>query len=196
MDRKSSLKEAALTFLAPKYQVHLQNIMGYIKNNRELICQEFCQELLPFIESVRQQQLGEKKEIRYVLISSLFSSTITKSYEYQIAFYSEELYLDPVESSFYWCPQYVFDNIEDDIEQFSQSVKEQIVNLRKHELEEIRQMYANDYHIISGIFFKKIIATALKMGGIHNLNLAKDLEIYFGIYMDKVVKIAEIKRDD
>lgn len=196
-DRKLELRDAASQFLSAKYEIHLEETRRYIDENKERLCINFSNEMRPFIDHVfqQQQEIG-KKNIRYVFISSLFSSTVTKSYEYQIAFYDDAFYFDPIESCFYWSPNFIFNHVDEDIEQFADGIKEHIVCLRKHELEEIRQMYTNEHHIIAGLFFENTIIEVLKNSNIKKLGLEREVDIYFGIYMDRAVQIAQIKRDE
>lgn len=57
-------------------------------------------------------------------------------------------------------------------------------------------MYTNEHHIIAGLFFENTIIEVLKNSNIKKLGLEREVDIYFGIYMDRAVQIAQIKRDE
>lgn len=197
MDRKSEFIRLASQFLALKYEFRAINLAERIQEDHEHICSMLKDVLNPFVNFVdNQQQTEGKKEIRYIMISSLFSSAITRSYEYQIAFCNEDWYLDPIESCFYWTPNFIFNEIDKDIEEFAFSIRNKIPGPKNYELNEIRKLYIEQIHILSGLFFENVFPLALEGSGFRRLAIADQVDIYFGIYMDRSVQIAQIKRDD
>ena len=54
-----------------------------------------------------------KKEIQYILISMLNSSIVTKSYEYEMAFYDNRFYLDENPICLYFKLKFLFDFFEE-----------------------------------------------------------------------------------
>ena len=82
MDRQELLRQAAQTYLTPCCQNAASLALAAFTEQQEEILGGLSRRVSGLVETVRQQQeRGEKKALRYLVVSSLFSSTVTRSYE-------------------------------------------------------------------------------------------------------------------
>ena len=191
MDRQELLRQAAQTYLTPCYQNAASLALAAFTEQQEEILGGLSRRVSGLVETVRQQQeRGEKKALRYLVVSSLFSSTVTRSYEYEFALYDSELYLDPTESCFYWAPEFLFRQVEQDMACFAEQAGRELVRIRAFELEEVRRMYVNGFHPAAGLFLQQVLPNILEQNGLFSLSLEQEFSVHFGIYMEQRVESA------
>lgn len=194
MDRQELLQQAAQRYLTPCYENAVNQAVASFAEERGQILDGLSHKVSGLVETVRcQQKRGEKKMLRYLMISSLLSSAVTRSYEYEFAFYDSELYLDPTESCFYWSPEFLFRQVEPDMARFAEQVGRELARVRAFELEEIRRMYINGFHLVTGLLLQEVLPGILEQSGLFSLALEQEFSVHFGAYMEQFVEIASAK---
>lgn len=191
MDRQELLRQAAQTYLTPCYENAVRLAFSAFTEQQTEILGGLSQKVSGLVETVgRQQARGEKKALRYLMVSSLLSSAVTRSYEYEFALYDSELYLDPTESCFYWTPGFLFRQVEQDMARFAEQAGRELVRIRAFELEEVRRMYINGFHLVAGLFLQEVLPDILEQCGLFSLSLEQEFSVHFGTYMEQFVEIA------
>lgn len=196
MDRTKELSETAKEVLTPRYLSNLISIQSYYQTYQGSIFQELIKSLRKLMLTVKEQQnCGVKGTIQYAVISYLYSSIITKSYDFQISFYDDLLYLDPIESCIYWCPNFIFRYIDEDICFLKKALQATFIRIRDYEIDDIRRRYVEEYLTLAASLFQNNIVEILKACNIDELKLDDEVQILFGGYIDNLLKIGVIKRE-
>lgn len=138
-------------------------------------------------EGIMQCQQKSKK-VKYIIISILESSTLTKSYDLQVAFYSEKIYADDMPIYVYWKPMLAFTKLEEDLAFFKQKVSEKAIRVRDYEMDLIREKYLINHYFFILLFLLQIIPD-LFVSDEHCSSIKDDLQVMFGRYMEKTILI-------
>ena len=102
MDRQDAIFKFAQVVLQERAQSRYQQICEDYTANKQQIVNDFYQAVGQLIALTKRQQTERQKQpIRYVAALYLFSSAITKTYEFQLSLFDERYFLDPTESCVY-----------------------------------------------------------------------------------------------
>lgn len=136
----------------------------------------------------------EKRELRYVAISPLSSGVITRSYECQTALFDGEPYVEENPLCFYWTPEFIYQDMEADMQDFRELVSRDIIRLREDEVEEIRRKYAFCHAYASMLFLDRIFKEIKKLP-FWQRTAGMDVKVLYGTYMEKMVEIGKGEAD-
>lgn len=89
MDRTEKIDQVINDYRAERFAERKEEIKEYYKANRNEICWEFTRKVRRGIQSCQKEQ----KAVKNIILSVLYSSSLTKSYELQIAFCDERMFL-------------------------------------------------------------------------------------------------------
>ncbi len=132
------------------------------------------------------QQISKK--VKYIIISILESSTLTKSYDLQVAFYGEKIYADDTPVYVYWKPMFVFSKLEEDMAFFKQKVSEKEVRVRDYEMDIIREKYIINHYFFILLFLLQIMPDLI-VSDEHFSGIKDGIQVMFGRYMEKPILI-------
>ena len=132
------------------------------------------------------QQMSKK--VKYIIISILESSTLTKSYDLQVAFYGEKIYADDTPVYIYWKPMFAFSKLEEDMAFFKKKVSEKEVRVRDYEMDIIREKYLINHYFFILLFLLQIIPD-LFVSDEQCSSIKDDIQVMFGRYMEKPILI-------
>ena len=90
MDRTEKIDQVINDYRAERFADRKEEIKEYYKANRNEICWEFTRKVRRGIQSCQKEQ----KAVKNIILSVLYSSSLTKSYELQIAFCDERMFFD------------------------------------------------------------------------------------------------------
>lgn len=99
-----------------------------------------------FKECYESQQLGKKGKIEVFHICYLLSSCLTKSYNIQMALYDSSFYLDLVQVTKTWNPNFIFQYYEREMEIYEKKAKLNILQFQYSDMEKIRLKYYEMYY--------------------------------------------------
>ena len=88
MDRTEKIDQVINDYRAERFAERKEEIKEYYKANRNEICREFTRKVRRGIQSCQKEQ----KAVKNIILSVLYSSSLTKSYELQIAFCDERMF--------------------------------------------------------------------------------------------------------
>ncbi len=128
------------------------------------------------------------KKIKYIIISILESSALTKSYDLQVAFYDEKIYADDTPVYVYWKPLLAFSKLEEDMAFFKQKVSEKEVRVKDYEMDIIREKYLINHYFFILLFLLQIIPD-LFVSDKQCTSIRDDIQVMFGRYMEKSILI-------
>lgn len=107
-----------------KYQLHLLSSLDML-----------------FSACVEKQQSGQKSSVRYLCFHNLYASIETGIYEYKIALYDKNLYLDRNETAIYWFPVYYNPIIEKDMEALKVLLQKNFIRVRDFDIKLMQKYY-------------------------------------------------------
>lgn len=170
---------------------------AFIKKDYEANQEQYDKDIMAKIESLltRWENIygNETEGLKYVLISPLGSGVITKSYEFQIALFDQRLYLDENPLCLYWTPEFIYKDVETDMDTYKKMASKEIIRLRGDEINEMRRRYVLCHSYIAMFYMDKIIRQ-MKEQPIWQKVFIRDARVLYGTYMEQTVEIG-VKRE-
>lgn len=188
-EREELLEQIAQGYLEERYNITVQQVKDYYRLHQNEILEQFCDKLQEGMEKCG----GMAKGIKYVVISMLESSILTQSYDLQIAFYDQSLYLDAKAVYVYWKPEFLFAHVEEDLAFCRKKVAQKVVGIKEYEIEEIRGKYIANHYFLVFLLLKEMIFRIMNQDGKWPGNLPKDTDFLFGRYMEKLMPLYQKK---
>ncbi len=175
-----------------------QNRLLSIKTDYETDQYRYDREVIGMIEKLLQRwkQLydGQTKELQYIVISPLNSGVITRSYEFQIALFDQDLYIEENPLCAYWTPTFIYRDIEEDIMLYRQKASKEIIRLREDEIYEIRRRYTLCHAYITMFYLNKIVRKVYELP-IWSEIAVQDIKVLYGAYMEQMVELGIAQKE-
>lgn len=185
MEREQTIRELSVKFLYDRYQSRLREIQFCCEKKEE----ETIKTLILAVAEGAEQCREKGKKVKYIILTLLESSILTKTYEIMIAFYDEMIYLDKASVYVYWCPSFIFRGIESDFDDLRAYLKEKVIRLKESELAGVRRNYVLNYIGLAAEFFRSSIPQILARMGEQGVELDEKFEIAMGRFMEKPVRL-------
>lgn len=183
MDRVKKLEEIFNKYLPEKYADSKEKMYKYFWSNRTQISKSFEDVWLHGILCCKEKE----KQVKHIVISILYSSNLTGSYELQIAFWDDRIYVEDNPVYEYWAPTFIFEHIEDDMRFFKKKMIAEVPRIKEYELESIRGAYILNHYFLVIMLLMELIPAVPKEKYMEAGILAEDVEISFGRYMEKTI---------
>lgn len=183
MKREKELEQIIMKYLPERYEKSKKSIKEYYHESAEKICEELEKNICHGI--LECKKLG--KRINHIVVSILYSSSLTKSYELQIAFLDNRIYLDDVPVYEYWVPEFIFKNIEDDLQFLKKMASADIPRIKEYEMEPIRYTYVLNHYFLVLLYIKQVIPGIIEKLSVQHNVMEKKIMVSFGRYMEKGV---------
>lgn len=184
MEREQSIRELSVKFLKDCYQSRLGEIQSFCEKKEE----ESRKALILAVAEGAERCRESGKKVKYVILTPLESSILTKTYEIMIAFYDETIYLDKAPVYVYWCPSFIFRGIENDLDDLRAYLRGRVIRLKELELMEVRRNYVINYIGLAVELFRSSIPRMLVRMREQGLELDEKFEIAMGRFMEKPVR--------
>lgn len=189
MERWEEIEKKAYPILEERIKKNTDEIMSYYLQHEVEIQEEFVKTIFQGLKEGKKR----KKEIQYILISMLNSSIVTKSYEYEMAFYDNRFYLDEKPICLYFKLKFLFDFFEEDMKDLKKKLGGCVIRLQEYEVNEIGKEYVLNYYALGTVLLKQMAEQSfLVLGEMKEevvSSLSKDVVILFGRYMEKPMKL-------
>ncbi|MCL1924631.1 MAG: hypothetical protein FWF50_03505 [Defluviitaleaceae bacterium] len=183
MNRKEEVINLAENFLLRKIEPNFNKLEKYLEENKELIVENFSEKLNELFElAIIQQKASIKEPIEYMYISFLRSSMLVESYEFCIDLFNEMIWLDKEETTIYFPLKFIFQYIDQDIEDMKSFVNRKIPQFN---LDELKYQYSQCYIPFAALVINKIINEAISKTNFYMLQIAESFKVLFGGYMEK-----------
>ena len=183
MKREKALEQIIMKYLPERYEKSKESIKEYYHENAGKICEELERNICHGI--LECEKLG--KRINHIVVSILYSSSLTKSYELQIAFLDNRIYLDDVPVYEYWAPEFIFKNIEDDLQFLKKMASADMPRIKEYEMEPIRFKYVHNHYFMVLLLIKQVIPGIIEKLFIQHDIMENKIMVSFGRYMEKGV---------
>ena len=134
------------------------------------------------LEAVLKGFAVENEEGR-LIISSLRSSYITGSFDFYIAFYADEPFVEEEPDSVCCSMKFLLEGIGEDLECMEKKLRKQFIRVMSSEVEEIRRWYMEEiYGEFEGIFRRLL----------EDMKEERHVDVFFGSYMDRLEAIGRV----
>ena len=185
IDRKEEILKIGQDLLQERFLLNEKEIFLKYNNNKDSILKELNLKIQEFISKNFKIEENSNK-IKYISITFLYSSIITKSYDFVFGLYDEKFYVNEDTKLLYLNIDFIFNYFEEDIKFFEKNSK--ISQLQTCELYYLKENYIKKYYKIAFKIFKDVIKSILKENILNDL-LEKDYKVIFGQYMGEFSEI-------
>lgn len=185
MNREEQINGVINHYYAEKYAESKEKIKAYYWENRDRIHQEFA----GIIDRGARHCKDKEKKVTHIIISILLSSRLTKSYELQLAFCDERMYLDDTPVYEYWAPEFVFRYIEEDLQFFRKMAAKTIPRIREYELYSIRNTYIWNHYFWVMLLLKELLPAPVESAYERFGVLDDKVMVLLGRYMEGGIPI-------
>nr|WP_314757331.1 hypothetical protein [uncultured Lachnoanaerobaculum sp.] len=133
-----------------------------------------------------EELLGEKNA-KYIVISPLYSSFVTHSYEYRLGVYGKDLYLSNLDKSIYWelplMKKYITEDFASiDKYMLNNSEIEKVTDFQK---KDIKYQYSLRYLMTGRQIWRELIECFVEHINKKNVYTLNDFNIVYGLYMER-----------
>ena len=192
MDRTEKIDQVINDWRAERFAERKDKIKEYYQANRQGIYREFVKTVRRGIQSCQKEQ----KAVKNIILSVLYSSSLTKSYELQIAFCDEKMFFDDAPVYEYWTPAFIFDHVEEDIGDFKRTAAAKIPRIKEYELDDVRSTYLWNHYFMVMLLLRELVPAAVEeVYGECNMPDA-DVVVSFGRYMEKSIPLYQRGKTD
>ena len=127
--------------------------------------------------------LADGKGDGRLVISCLKSSYITGSFDFYIAFYAGEPFVEEEPDSAYYSMAVLLDGIGEDLERMGKKLRGKFIRVMSSETEEIRRWYMEGFHGEWQGIFREIL---------EGIGEEKHVDVLFGGYMDRLETVGRV----
>ena len=127
--------------------------------------------------------LADGKGDGSLVISCLRSSYITGSFDFYIAFYGGEPFVEEEPDSAYYSMAVLLDGIGEDLERMGKKLRGKFIRVMSSETEEIRRWYMEGFHGEWQGIFREIL---------EGIGEEKHVDVLFGGYMDRLETVGRV----
>lgn len=185
MDRINQLNEIAQVCLKQRYIESMKSINKFYFAHKDEIWKQYEQKLREGLEECEKQD----KKVQYIVVSLLDSSLLTKSYDIQITFFDERTYLEEDPVCRYWCPDFLFKSVDEDMAYFRKKASQKVIRLKEYETDDIRKNYVLCYYCQVFILIQNMTSEVIERLCENHSCISECIQVLFGRYMDKPILI-------
>lgn len=160
-----------------------ESVMVYIKEYRNNICEEIEE---PFAHLIKR---AGRKQVKYMVISFLYSSYLTDSRKYSLNLYNDLFYLDPsnLHESIYF--RFLDSYFDKDFKYLTDFIGKKYMKLTAYEIIALRIECGKWYMDVLHYCLSELIQCITRLDCFQKINRTPDFKIILGEYMDKGVEI-------
>lgn len=151
MDRIEQLEQSVGKYIFERFSQNKEKIVSSYRANKEEIWKEFFDIMCCGAEECEKKN----KNVKHIIISILYSSILTQSYELQIAYMNDDLHVDEAPVNVYWAPMFIFQFIEDDILFLKKKVSKDVPRIKEYEMDDIRKKYVLNHYFLVMLLLKE-----------------------------------------
>lgn len=196
MIRKDYLLQLVKDHLIEQMQAEKKVIMSTIKQPEET----FFQAWAIFLKQISDQQnQGKKGEIALFTISYLRTQITQGLWGYRLDAYDEREFLDDVESSYLWSPDFIFQYVEKDITAIQAKIRNnyQVKKVVDYEWQWLKILLSDYYHQFVQQYCANCIGQVLALPSFQTIKTATRCQVFCGEYLDQMMLIdLRIKEQD
>jgi len=133
------------------------------------------------------EELLEEKSAEYIVISPLYSSFVTKSYEYRLGVYGKDLYLSNLNRSIYKELPLMKRYITEDFATIDKYIlgDMQVQEFTDWQKKDIKYRYSLKYLMTGRRVWKELIESFVERINKKNKSVLDNISIVYGLYMER-----------
>ena len=133
------------------------------------------------------EELLEEKSAEYIVISPLYSSLVTKSYEYRLGVYGKDLYLSNLNRSIYKELPLMKRYITEDFATIDKYIlgDMQVQEFTDWQKKDIKYRYSLKYLMTGRRVWKELIESFVERINKKNKSVLDNISIVYGLYMER-----------
>ena len=133
------------------------------------------------------EELLEEKSAEYIVISPLYSSFVTKSYEYRLGVYGKDLYLSNLNKSIYKELPLMKKYITEDFAMIDKYMlgDMQVQEFTDWQKKDIKYRYSLKYLMTGRRVWKELIESFVERINKKNKSVLDNISIVYGLYMER-----------
>lgn len=192
-EREQQLYQSALEVLSDIWKNRLTVIQSDYESNHA----KYDKDIIDKMENLllRWESSEPTGTLKYVIISPLSSGVITKSYELQIALFDQNLYINENPLCFYWTPEFIYRDVDEDMAAYRKTAAKKIIRLREDEINEVRRRYVLCHAYICMLYMDKIVREVFETS-IWKKVVAEDVKVLYGTYMEQMVELGTAQEEE
>ncbi|GEM_PF-5811252 len=182
MERLAEMKEYVLPKWNERFSEDISKVQAYYNRHQSEINSKFHNYIVGELISTAKDNLlfEEQRDNLFLVISYLHSGLLSRSYEYGVSLCNELFYADRNIMSVYWCPEFLYQYINDEELFLKSELQRKFIRIKKYELEELRKDLFSVYWGVAKGYFKELAA---------NIAEQENLQIYYGEHMGELVEL-------
>ncbi|WHE86793.1 hypothetical protein [Lachnoanaerobaculum gingivalis] len=140
------------------------------------------------------EELMKEKSTEYIVISTLYSSFVTQSYEYRLGVYGQDLYLSNLNKSIYKELPLMKRYVTDDFATIDKYIlgDMQVQEVTGWQKKDIKYQYSLKYLMIGRQIWKELIDNFVERINKKNKSDLDNISILYGLYMERGEHLVEI----
>lgn len=140
------------------------------------------------------EELMKEKSTEYIVISTLYSSFVTQSYEYRLGVYGQDLYLSNLNKSIYKELPLMKRYVTDDFATIDKYIlgDMQVQEVTGWQKKDIKYQYSLKYLMIGRQIWKELIDNFVERINKKNKSALDNISILYGLYMERGEHLVEI----
>ena len=133
------------------------------------------------------EELLKEKSAKYIVISPLYSSFVTKSYEYRLGVYGQDLYLSNLNKSIYKELPLMKRYITEDFATIDKYIlgDMQVQEFTDWQKKDIKYQYSLRYLMIGRQIWRELIDNFVEHINKKNRSVLDNISIVYGLYMER-----------
>ncbi len=182
MDRKKDMEQYIEEYRAERIRLKKMNLEAIRAKLQPL----FKEKLKQLAADQLRKRRGSPEKAEALYLCRLLSSGYTESYESVLGLGGSLLFLDKRRSETYWCPEYLYKDLESDMEEVKKRLKKKFIRIEEYELLYLKQrLLEDDWEILEACFLELVSSAApvLRESG---LKTGAELKVMSGSYMEQL----------
>lgn len=175
MGRIAEMKESSGRYLDGLLENRVAWAWACFNGEKRVFMYRFRNEMAALLERKKENEDN-------LVISILYSSMVTGSNAYRIAWYDENIFLEENPACIFYSPEFLFRNLEEDVTDIKRYLHKNYIRLMNYEVEEIRRVYTGRLYREGKPFFAEMVK------GMGN----GSIKVWFGEHMKSLDFIGKV----
>lgn len=196
MTREEMITNKTKEYLSEYFDFAFQDILKDFEENSEMLLKKILWDFEVIFQRIKkEQELRKKGAIHYIVISFIYSSLETETYELQIEVFDERLYFDknPVigKTESYILKKY----FNKEWKQYIDFMKKDILQLKLQEIYPFRKIFICKYERLIKEILSQYLPYILKLKTYSEIQRSEDINIIYGEYYTSGIRLNEVGED-
>lgn len=186
MERLENLAAIAANKLPAIFADGYGKIMNYAAEHEREIVLDLAEALDSVIRKVSSHQMGgQKGPLEFINFSFLLSNMMLGQHGLQIDAYDSNYYLDELEASADWRPDWIFTYANNEFDAVIKDLKAAFPRVQQYELDEIKRVYLLNHYSMAIQVLCIILPRAFPLLNLSQVECVSEIKVSCGLYMER-----------